>query len=138
MSTATNVPTPPRPFASLQVDPQKVRDGVWITHPDTGDQVRIRRRFNPEHAAAYAAARAEYEAQHGKGTGESDAADLAIDAVAMSRAVVVDWRLASDPTRPYDPAEMAALLADPELDELRRWIAAQSNRRANFRPEVTS
>lgn len=137
MTTTTPTLPTPRPFASLQVDPQKAQAGVWITHPDTGDKVRIRRRFNPEHVAAYHAARAEYEAKHGAGSGESDAGDLAIDAVAMSRAVVVDWQLAGDP-RPYDAAEMAAMLADPEYDELRLWIVSQCQRRANFRPEVQS
>jgi hypothetical protein len=130
----TTTTTPPvRPFASLRIDPTKAAEGVWIEHPDSHDRVRIRRRLGRQHAEAYSAALIEYEQQHGEGTGKSREADHAIDAVAMARGIVVDWQLVDDP-RPYDAAEMAEMLTDPEMADLRRWIERQSDRRDLFRP----
>lgn len=120
-------------FAALRTCPKKVADGVWITHPETGDQLRVRRRFAEHHAEAYRAAALQHEAKNGPDTAK--AADAEIDAAAMASGVIVDWRLAGNAERPYDAAAMTAVLLDPDYADLRRWINHEAERRANFRPD---
>src|SRR5690606_3864886 len=100
--------TPPKPklFAKLRTDPKKVAEGVWITHPETEDQVLRRRVWCQEHQSAHFRAKQDYEDEHGGGTSaDGDGADWAA-AVGVATGLIVDWKL-KDSDRPYDAAAMA-------------------------------
>lgn len=131
MSTETK-PVPL--FDSLRVDPKKVAEGVWIQHPETKDRFLTRRRWCPEHSRAWLQAKEDYEKQHGKGSSDTTEGQAFIDAAAMATGVIIGWELASDPSRPYDPAAMAAALHDPQLDDVRVWFLIHTEMRHNFRP----
>lgn len=122
-------------FAWFRTDPKKMADGVWIEHPDSGDRFRVRRRFADAHAAAYRQAQLEFEANHGPDSSKSREADAIIDATAMARGVIVDWKLTSDTGRAYDVNAMRDALVDPNLAELRRWIYSMAESRPLFRPD---
>lgn len=124
----------PRPFASLKVDPQKVADGVWVKHPDTEDQLCVRRLWCAQHLRAIEQAAIDYEAKHGTGTAQTAEGNKHCEAVGLATGVITNWRLASDPTRPYDPAVMAAILVEPGFDDLKPWVMLEASKRGNFRP----
>jgi hypothetical protein len=126
MSTAKK----PKLFDALRTDPKKVSEGVWVTLPDTGDQFLVRRMMCPEYVRAYLA-ETERLGEDSKGKeGQAKA-----EAVAMAAGLIIDWKLAGDPKRRYDSAEMAAALEDPELHDLRSFLRAVTADRAHFRPE---
>lgn len=122
-------------FDAFRTDPKKVAEGVWIEHPDTKDRFLVRRRWCPEHCRAYLQAQHDYERDHGKDAAATPAGQAHIDAVAMATGVIVGWELPGQPGLPYDPAAMAAALYDPQLAELRTWLAVHTELRHNFRPE---
>ena len=123
-----------RPFASLKVDPQKVADGVWIRHPEADDQLCVRRLWCAQHLRAIEQAAIDYEAKNGQGTAQTAEGNKHCEAVGLATGVITNWRLAKDPTRPYDAAAMAALLVEPGFDDLKAWVMLEASKRGNFRP----
>jgi hypothetical protein len=125
-------PKRPRPFEKLRVDAKLAQDGAWITHPETGDQLRVRRMWCAEHIRAHDQARQDYEARHGKALADSDEGQRHVQAVGLATGVVVDWKLAGCETA-YDATMMAALLADQEYSDLRTWLVVSAGQREHFR-----
>lgn len=126
--------TPVRPFGTLKVDPQRATDGVWIRHPESDDQLRVRRLWGPAHLRAIEQAVLDYEAKNGAGTAQTAEGQRHVEAVGMATGVIVDWKIAADPERPYDAAAMAALLAEPGFEDLKAWCMLEASKRAHFRP----
>lgn len=124
------------PFSSLRIDPKKSSEGVWITHPESGDKLRCRRLWCPEYIRAYAQARTDYEAKNGEGSADSKEGQDHCEAVAMATGLVVEWVLKDNPERPYDSAAMTAVLIDAGFADLRNWILSATARRDKFRPDV--
>jgi hypothetical protein len=135
--TQNPVPAPKkrRPFAELRVDAKKAADGVWIQHGETRDQLRCRRLWCAEHLRAIEQASIDYEAKHGPNSGTTAEGKRYIDAVAMAVGLIVDWRIAGDDERPYDPAEMTAVLLDPDFADLSAWVRIETSRRGHFQAE---
>ena len=135
--TPETVPATPtkrrRPFAALKVDPKKAAAGAWIQHPDSADQLCVRRLWCPEHIRAMEQAIRDYEAQHGPDSAQTAEGQRHTQAVALASGVVVGWRIAGEPDRPYDSAEMAALLVEPGYDDLRPWLMVEASKRSHFR-----
>lgn len=124
-------------FSKLRVDPELVKDGAWITHPETGDEFKVRKLWCAQHVNAFLQAKQDHEDAHGEGTLDDDEeAQIKIQAVAMAAGVIIDWKLKGNPDRPYDKAMMAQCLADPELAELLQWITVETSKRSVFRPKM--
>lgn len=116
-------------FDDYRTDPKKASDGVWITHPDTGDRFLVRRAMCPEYVRAY------LEAAEDLGDeAQTDEGKRRTEAVALATGVVLDWKLHGRDI-PYDSTKMASALADPELQDLRTFIRMGAAERQNFRPD---
>lgn len=127
---------PSRPFGAFRVSPRRVSDGVWITHPETGDKLRIRKLWCAEHVRAYEQAAQDYDRQHGDGSSKTKPGEQHCEVVAMATGLIVDWApMGAVEARPYDSAMMASLLADPEYSDLRVWVTVEAARRHNFQPD---
>ncbi|HZN47002.1 MAG TPA: hypothetical protein VFB71_05220 [Ramlibacter sp.] len=124
---------PPKLFRKLRTDPKKREGGVWVTHPDTQDQFRVLQWFNPKQIRAAQQARKDWELQHGEGSGKTEECGLHVLATSMATGLIMDWKLADNPDRPYDPAAMAAALSDPELEELAEWLKHVASIRVTFK-----
>lgn len=125
----------PRPFGALRVDPKRAQEGVWIRHPESKDQLLVRRLWCAEHVRAHEQAVLDYEQKHGPGTAQTAAGQEHCYAVGLAVGLVIGWKIEGDPDRPYDAAEMTALLLDPEYGDLRPWITVEASRRQHFQPE---
>jgi hypothetical protein len=130
----TEVTKKRRPFGALRVDPKRAQDGVWIQHPEMADQLLVRRLWCAEHIRAHEQATQDYERQHGTGSAQSEDGQRHVYAVGMATGLIIGWKVDGDPDRPYDAAEMTALLLDPEYADLRPWITFQAGSRRNFQP----
>ena len=125
-------------FPALRTCPIKAREGVWITHPETRDQLRVRRMWCTDHVAAYLAAARDYDEKHGAGSHKTEDGAREVEAVGLATGVIVDWKLTGSPDRSYDPAAMVGALVDPALQDLAAWVRVEASMRANFTPsEVT-
>lgn len=124
-----------RPFSELRVDAKKASDGVWIEHPESKDQLRCRRLWCAEHIRAVEQASLDFEAKHGPGSAQSAEGNKHVQAVGLAVGLVTGWRVAGEEDRPYDPAEMTALLLDPDYADLTIWIRIESSRRARFQSD---
>lgn len=134
--TPTAIPSKkPRPFGALRVDPKRAAEGVWIRHPETADQLQVRRLWCAEHIRAHEQATQDYERKHGDGSAQSEEGQRHVYAVGMATGLITGWKIEGDPDRPYDAAEMTALLLDPEYADLRPWITVQASSRRHFQPE---
>lgn len=134
-STTRPAPTPRRPFSALRIDARKAAEGVWIKHPDSEDRLRVRRLWCAEHIRAIEQATQDYDAKHGHGKSQTADGMRQVEAVGMATGLVTGWQIAGDEGRPYDPAEMAALLMDPEYADLSVWLRVEASRRTRFQSE---
>ena len=125
-------------FKSLRTDPVKTSEGVWFTNSESGDMLKIRPMMCSQQIKAYIEALDEYAARNGESERESEGAERHAEALSTAIGQITDWKLASDPEAPYDAAQMAAALSDPELEELRVWIRTCGIRKSLFRPEVVA
>lgn len=125
----------PKLFDALRTDPKKVSEGVWITHPDTGDSFRVRKLWCPEHMRVFLQAVGDYQEQHGEKSHETEAGATHVESVAMAGGLIIDWKIVGQKGLAYDAAKMAAAIADPELEELRSWLRVSCATRSPFRPE---
>lgn len=124
-------------FADLRTDPTKADGGVWITHPRTRDRFQVRRRGSPEYWRVWFEALDDYEQQNGENSRQQPEALRYAEAVAMAKVVVVGWELKKHPGTAYDPARMAAALADPQLrQDLMAWLIIETDAPTNFRPDA--
>lgn len=124
-----------RPFSELRVDAKKATDGAWIEHPESKDQLRVRRLWCAEHIRAIEQASMDYEAKHGPGSAQTADGKRQVDAVGMAVGLITDWRISGEPDRPYDAAEMTAALLDPDYADLPVWVRIESSRRGHFRSD---
>ena len=124
-------------FKSLRTDPEKTSEGIWFTNTESGDKLRIRPLMCSHQIKAYIEALDDYVAQHGEDKRESDEAEKHAEAMSTAIGQIVDREL-KDSDMDYDPAKMAAALADPELEDLRIWVRTCGLRKGSFRPEVTT
>ena len=125
----------PKLLKSLRQDPQKIEEGVWIEHPESRDRFRVRPVMCSQHAKAYLAALQDKVDELGEDAKLSEEQERQVDAVATSVGLVIDWQLADYPEMEYDPALMAGLLTDPELEEFQVWFRIQVQKKDGFRPE---
>ena len=125
----------PKLFSSLRQDPKKLEDGVWITHPDSGDQLKIRSNNCEQHLRAILELHQEMIDEAGADAKMTDEQGIEMEAKAMATGLITDWKLVDQPDMQYDPAMMAAILVDPELNDLKTWIRIESNNKVIFRPE---
>lgn len=134
MTDSPETVPPVRPFATLKVDPQRATDGVWVRHPESADELRVRRLWGPAHLRAIEQAALDYEAKHGPNSAQTAEGQRHVEAVGLAVGVIVDWRIHGNPDRPYDAAAMTALLVEPGYDDLRAWVMLEASKRAHFRP----
>jgi hypothetical protein len=123
-------------FNALRQDPDKIESGVWITHPETGDQLRVRPMLCAEHAKAYLELLQEFKDENGEDAKPTDEQEREMDAKATATGLICDWKLAEQPDLEYDAALMAAALLDPELVEFQTWFRIAANDKGMFRPEA--
>lgn len=132
-------------FAAHRQDETKLRDGVWFTHPSTGDKFLARRLWCAQHVRALADAAETWKRDHG-GSDPFEAEDAdgktdprpgeEVHCTALAAGVVIDWSLSSNPDLEYDAALMTAALLDPELADLRAWMERTFAQREQFRPDA--
>jgi hypothetical protein len=134
MTDSPETAPPVRPFATLKVDPQRATDGVWVRHPESADELRVRRLWGAAHLRAIEQAALDYEAKHGEKSAQTAEGQRHVEAVGLAVGVIVDWRIKADPERAYDAAAMTALLVEPGYDDLRAWVMLEASKRAHFRP----
>jgi len=128
----------PQLFKSLRTDPKKTEEGIWFTNLESGDKLRIRPLMCSQQIKAYIEALDDYVDQRGEDKRESEGAEKHAEAFSTAVGQITDWNLKDYPDTKYDPARMAAALADPELEDLRIWIRSCSLRKSKFRPEVVA
>lgn len=120
-----------RPFGELRIDPSKAQDGVWIRHPESQDELRVRRLWCAEHIRAYEQASLDWESQHGPGSAKTAEGERAVTAVAVATGLVVDWRIVGS-NEPYNATAFTAILLDPTYADLLPWIQFQAGMRRSF------
>jgi hypothetical protein len=135
---ATPPKSPLKLFSSLRTDPAKTSDGVWFENTESGDSLRMRPLMCSQQIKAYIEAMEDYVSQNGEDSRGTEAAELHAEALSTAMGQITDWKLKDNPDMAYDPAIMAATLADPELDELRMWIRSSGLQKDQFRPELVA
>lgn len=125
----------PKLLKSLRQDPQKVEEGVWIEHPESGDKFRVRPVMCSQHAKCYLAALQEKSEALGEDAKLDADQEKEVDAIASATGLVVDWQLAEHPELEYDASLMTQILLDPELEEFHIWFRLAVQKKEGFRPD---